>query len=238
MTPRVVPFRMIHLEQLNAPHGDNYAGPAFTAMVDDQPIACAGVILLWPGVGHAWVVVGDIKGYGLWITRTVKHMLRDIIRGCDLHRVEAIVLADAKEHHKWVKLFGFEPEGVAHEFTATRLDAVRYEFVVDKPVISKKYVDDKVMFVARVRGQIVGYASHNYTPQGYAYGTDVQVDEPFRGKGIGGALHRARLLEVKRRGGKYFVGQSDNPAMIKILESCGGVRCENDLGVTYVCEVR
>lgn len=238
MTPRLVPFRLIHLDQMNSPRGANYDGPAFTAIVNDRPIVSAGMIILWPGVGHAWVVIGDIKGHGLWVTRTVKRVLGDIIRGCELHRVEATVLTDAKEHHKWVKLFGFEPEGVAHEFTATRLDATRYEFIVDKPTIVKKYLDGFVMFEARVRGHMVGYASHSYTPAGYAYGCDMYVEEDFRRKGIGSALHRARLLEAKRHGARFFVGMSDNPAMINILESCGALRCDSDGDVTYVCELR
>src|SRR5678815_4284955 len=238
MTPILVPFEPEHLDMMGAPRQSSYQGPAYTAMCDGVPIACAGVLLLWPGVGHAWVVIGDLSKHRLWITRTVKHVLGDIIRGCDLHRVEAIVLADSKHHQKWIELFGFEREGIAHEFTATRLDAIRYELVVNKPVIAKEWADDRMLFTARIKGELVGYASYRYTPEGYAYGTDVQVDEPHRGKGIGRALHRARLLEVKKQGGRFFVGQSQNPAMIKILESCGAMRCENSLGVTYVCEVK
>jgi hypothetical protein len=40
-------------------------GPAFTAMVGDKIIGCGGIVVMWSGVGMAWVAVSkDINPTG------------------------------------------------------------------------------------------------------------------------------------------------------------------------------
>src|SRR5882762_473306 len=65
-------------------------GPAWTAMEDNFPIACAGVAIPWPGVGMAWVTLGKgAETHKIWLTRTIKRILADIMLFSKLHRVEA-----------------------------------------------------------------------------------------------------------------------------------------------------
>lgn len=66
-------------------------GPSWTALSDDVPMGCAGVVLPWPGIGLCWMVVSDELGqHGLWLTRTVRTFLREVVRQHQLHRLEAV----------------------------------------------------------------------------------------------------------------------------------------------------
>lgn len=120
---RQVPSETL-LEQANG-------GPAFTFTVDDVPLACAGVVILWPGVGSAWTIMSrEMLDHPLWITRTVKRMLYQIIQQHDLHRVEAVALVDSIANQRWLEALGFVREGgIAHGYLSDKRSAMRYELV-------------------------------------------------------------------------------------------------------------
>lgn len=108
------------------------AGPAFTAVIDGRPLGCAGLVLPWPGVGMAWMKLGDDIGrHGLWLTRTVKRFLRDAIRIYHLHRIEAITLDGHHVNQQWLQVLGFHVEqyGIARQFLPDQRSIVRYEWV-------------------------------------------------------------------------------------------------------------
>lgn len=140
--PFVIPFKATHLLSFVNRDTDmlvymrdatrkELAGPAYTGVYNDKVIGCAGVMLLWPGVGEAWVALDkDIEKHGLWMTRVIKHIFRDIIVGCRLHRVEAVVLADNDRNLKWIRTLGFGREnGTARQYTSDKKDVVRFEFL-------------------------------------------------------------------------------------------------------------
>lgn len=107
-------------------------GPAMTAEVDGAPIACAGLVLPWPGIGMAWMVLSDeMSEHGVWLTRTVRNFLRDSIRTYDLHRLEAVAVEGMTRNHRWLTSLGFtsEKDGTARQFLADRRNVVRYEWV-------------------------------------------------------------------------------------------------------------
>ena len=106
------------------------AGVSFTACVDGTPIGCAGVMILWPGVGSCWMVATDeLVHHGLWMTRTVKRFLREMIRVYTLHRLEATSVNG--DNGRWLEALGFtsEVDGVARQFLSDRRNVVRYEWV-------------------------------------------------------------------------------------------------------------
>ena len=142
MRPTLIPFRAAHLETLtDRDTGGHQArrfavekeqrGPAFTALVGADILACAGVMVVWPGVGFAWVVLGtDAPRYRLWLTRTIRAVLADITRSLGLHRVEAVVLADSPRNLRWIRALGFRPENdIAQAYTQDQRDVVRFERV-------------------------------------------------------------------------------------------------------------
>jgi len=80
--PHLIPFRAEHLlgflnrdgpldEQLWLLVQKENRGPAWSVVVDGGIIACGGVVIIWKGVGAAWVVFSEQMGdHGLWLTRT------------------------------------------------------------------------------------------------------------------------------------------------------------------------
>ena len=141
-TPGLIPFRAEHLLAFVNRDGEaNFArgaldkerrGPAFTAILDNRILGCAGVQLMWAGFGIAWAVFSkEMFDFPLWTTRTVRNCLRDIINAFELHRVEVVVLVDHNVNIAWATALGFRREnnGIARSYTPHRDDTIRYELV-------------------------------------------------------------------------------------------------------------
>ena len=142
ISPILIPFRAEHLltfvdrdndilQTMKFAREKEQGGPAFTAIVNERIIGCAGIIILWPGVGSAWVALSkEIDGYGRWMTRTVKLVIKDTVRAFHLHRIEAVVLSDNKRNLEWIKSLGFTREdSFAYSYTQDKRDVVRFELL-------------------------------------------------------------------------------------------------------------
>lgn len=139
--PNIVPFRAQHM--LRFSNRDNIQqdivmhkhkemmGPAYTVMHEGRIIACSGVMIIWPGVGVAWCAFSDeFPSHRIWMTGHVRRVLRDIIRVHNLHRVEAVTLAESDKNAEWIEALGFTREkNIAQKYTSDKRDAVRYEYI-------------------------------------------------------------------------------------------------------------
>jgi len=141
--PRLIPFRAEHLlrflnrdgpldEQLWLLVQKESKGPAWSVVVDDGIIACGGVVIIWRGVGAAWVIFSEQMGdHALWLTRMTRRVLEDAIRIYKLHRLETMVEASNEQYRRWVKVLGFTPEnGVARAYTTDKKDTTRFERII------------------------------------------------------------------------------------------------------------
>lgn len=242
-------------------------GPAFTAVVDGKPIACAGVTISYPGVGYAWVVFSyDFPRHKLWITRTLRNAFRDIVNGCKLHRVEAQVLESQIAERRWIEMLGFTPEGIAHEYTHDRRNIVRYEWLRYRIQIRQlrertiqfdellracdedhldvsEWFQDACILIATEDERYIGFAVHGYMASvaGHAaYGRHMAIHPDFRGRGLGEKLHVARLTKARKDGAKCFVGhiKGSNPALERIFRKYGANHpVESPLGTLYICRL-
>ena len=106
------------------------AGPAFTGVVDGKIIGCAGVGLMWDGVGEAWAVLShDIELHRLWFHRTARRGLVMLMAAMNLHRLQASVRIDIERNCRWLEAFGFVREGIMHGYAPDKTDCVRYALV-------------------------------------------------------------------------------------------------------------
>jgi len=105
-----------------------YAGhPAFTATVDGVPVACAGIVIYWPGVAESWAVLSDSgRAHGYFVTRSVLRGLVALVRKHRLHRVQAKVMAGFTEGRRWVQAMGFEEEALLRAYGPKREDMISY----------------------------------------------------------------------------------------------------------------
>jgi len=117
----VVPFRPCHALSVEARMVDRgmvvysmdtaceYAknGVAYTGLAEDKVIAYGGVINMWEGVGHAWMVTSDlIKKYPKDITRAGIEVLKSF----NFHRIQTAVYEGFHEAVKWIEILGFKRE--------------------------------------------------------------------------------------------------------------------------------
>lgn len=105
-------------------------GPAYTVYVHKDILLCAGVMILWKGLGEAWVVGSPLMHkYPIFSTKVVAYYLNDIIVKNDLKRVQAVVQKDNDMAHRWIKVLGFNPEGDMPNYRAGKT-FVRYGKVI------------------------------------------------------------------------------------------------------------
>jgi hypothetical protein len=105
-----------------------HGAPAFTAVIDKQVAACAGVeVFPRAPVGHAWAYIGPVaKQHGIFIARGVVRGLLEIIREHRLVRVEADTIRGWASAQRWLEWMGFEEEGVMPKRGPGGQDMVRY----------------------------------------------------------------------------------------------------------------
>jgi len=135
----VVPFEPEHVERLQLQYAQlsaldvlakpgyaaslKKAGPAFSAMVDDEIIASLGVIPQWTNRAVAWGLVGE---------KANRHLLavhRAVTRFLDMteyRRIETSVATQFAEGHRWARMLGFVNEGTMRAFTPDGRDCDLY----------------------------------------------------------------------------------------------------------------
>ena len=139
MRPRLEPFRTEHLLAFKPRETLDFdrlvhacvriegRHPGYTGFVGDEVIGCAGVVILWPGVGEAWSVLTDrVLEHRFWLQRTVKAVIRDIMSGLQLHRLQATVRADSERNVRWIESLGFVREACLSAYDSYRFDYYMY----------------------------------------------------------------------------------------------------------------
>lgn len=84
------------------------AGPSFTAMVGQHPVACLGVQECAPHRAEAWALLGIDSGPHL---RAITKAVRGWLQQTSYLRVEASVSVSFVAGHRWAMLLGLEQEG-------------------------------------------------------------------------------------------------------------------------------
>lgn len=91
----MIPERLQMIE--NAPHN-------FSCVKDGKAIACMGLSMYWPGRAECWTLLKDKLDQDLIV---VTRMVRQVLDACPVRRIEASVLVDYAEGHRWMRLLGF-----------------------------------------------------------------------------------------------------------------------------------
>lgn len=104
--------------QVEAPEG-----PAWTAVVDGLPVACAGFVPVWVGRAYAWALLGaDVGPHLLAVTRAIRCRLAS----SGFRRVEMAVDCEFANGRQWARMLGFECEGLARAYLPNGRDAWIY----------------------------------------------------------------------------------------------------------------
>lgn len=102
-------------------------GLAWTAWIDDAPVAAFGVSASFHGLGSGWAygtkhMPKVMKAATLFALRTVKPML--IAQG--FRRIEVRSAEDHDLSHAWLERLGFEREGIAKNYGSDGRSFVTY----------------------------------------------------------------------------------------------------------------
>lgn len=134
----IIPFSGEHLQRIDlqdaqrrffASFDDAYVqalkggGPAYTAEADGRVIACGGIMLQWPGRALVWSLLSRHAGrHFVALHRCVSKRLDE----ANVRRLEAVVDATFEPGHRWVRLLGFEREGLMRGYAPDGRDHVLY----------------------------------------------------------------------------------------------------------------
>lgn len=100
---------------------DNYrrkeeSGPGWTMWADDEVVGCAGVMIPWPGVGHAWLLPSPhLAKFPRTVVMTVAHTLYDMIEKLKLRRIDCEVQVGFTTGERFIRALGFVPFGPVRE---------------------------------------------------------------------------------------------------------------------------
>ncbi|MBF0284553.1 MAG: hypothetical protein HQL51_08855 [Magnetococcales bacterium] len=142
---RVVPFEPGHLSgvQLRASArrglevltqtfpmmGQLYAmgGPAWTLLDGERPLACGGMMRLWPGVAEGWVCPSDevLSRFPMALVKAVRSGLEEGRVRLKLRRLQASIPVDEPWARRWAAHMGMTEEGLMPAYGPDGRDQLR-----------------------------------------------------------------------------------------------------------------
>jgi hypothetical protein len=111
-------------------------GPGRTLEADDGTVlACAGITLIWPGLGEAWLLVKpDVaRRYPVALYKAIVAGLHEMAATHHLRRVQAVVIAGYLEGERLAAHLGFTEEGLMRRYDVLGRDCVRYAWLPQEP---------------------------------------------------------------------------------------------------------
>lgn len=92
-------------------------GPAYTLLVNDVPVACAGIILQPWNRGEAWSLLSSLfYSHKIKVFRAMKAGIEALIAEHRLKRVQALVNPKYQSSIDFIECFGFEFEGNLRQY--------------------------------------------------------------------------------------------------------------------------
>lgn len=95
----------------------------YTAFVGGRPVACCGLMDIWPGRAMAWAFIAeDVGRHMVGVTKAVRKFLdMRAPRRCEMY-----VDAGFDAGYRWAELLGFRREGLLRSFDPDGRDQVLY----------------------------------------------------------------------------------------------------------------
>ena len=102
-------------------------GPAWTVWLDERAIACAGVALRWTGRATLWAVLEDDIPVRCWLAlhRAVLARIPPLLE-LGVRRLEAEAQCGFEPSRRWLRMLGFEEEGLMRRYGPGGEDFYRF----------------------------------------------------------------------------------------------------------------
>lgn len=97
--------------------------PAYTLLVNDNPVLCGGIFVMCDGVGEVWTVTSKaVEKYPLSFHKTVVYTIEKFREFYKLHRIQATCLKEHNVSRKWLEHLGFKCEGLLEKYDMEKRD--------------------------------------------------------------------------------------------------------------------
>lgn len=131
------PFDSEWIEKLGAQGVNDYSllgdmGPAYTGRFEGKVIFCAGIRLMWKGVGEVWSL-GDrylAKKFAIEMFEWQSELIKAEIDLKHFHRLQAHVLKKWKGACKYMERLNFEPEALLRKYGPDGSDYILYARII------------------------------------------------------------------------------------------------------------
>ena len=92
-------------------------GLAYTCMIDNKPIASAGMKIIWKGVAEGWVIATEkVWEHPLLVAKAIKKNFARLAKENNIKRVQTAVRQDFKMGIKFSEWLGLENEGLMKHY--------------------------------------------------------------------------------------------------------------------------
>ena len=102
----------------------------YTAIFQDEIVGVGGLVIHWPGVAEAWLILtaNCKKGglHGVIALRAIRDKLEELLKENNIRRVQSTIRTDFPIAIEMIEFLGFEREGLLREYCPDRSDAYRY----------------------------------------------------------------------------------------------------------------
>ncbi len=92
-------------------------GLAYTCMINNEPVAAAGMKMIWNGVAEGWVIATNkIWDHPLLVAKAIKKNFARLAKENNIKRVQTAVRQDYDTGIKFAEWLGLENEGLMRNF--------------------------------------------------------------------------------------------------------------------------
>ena len=99
----------------------------YTAVLNGEVVGIGGVVVLWKGVGEAWVILSrNCQNKPIEMFLCIKRVYKALIQSCELNRIQVVVRVDFPQSIKMIEKLGFEREGLMRRYCPDGCDAYMY----------------------------------------------------------------------------------------------------------------
>lgn len=96
---------------------------AVTLLLEHQPVACVGIVIVSQGVGHAWSYMtsglGECK---IELIKLIRREIPIIMRNVGIHRLQVTIQAHMYNNVRFAELLGFREEGILRAAAPNKVD--------------------------------------------------------------------------------------------------------------------
>lgn len=109
-------------------------GPCWTLWNGDEPIACAGMIILWPHVAESWALTSEsVARFPIAFHKAAKWAIEKAMFDNELFRLQVTIPETHIKSCKWIERLGFKNESTMPMYGTDGSTYIRFvKFCADR----------------------------------------------------------------------------------------------------------